>query len=577
MGFVYFFVSVLLSYLITNFRYFPYLGFALSALLVSYLIFLGKYQKTLSVKLLFALVVILSVLLVSRSNGFLTFINLSALLYAMSELVLENKKPKSLVSTLLSPFVVFINLLSTKVNLFVSKNDKRNIYFFSVLLSLIILFIITPALMMANPMFNNLVLKLFDNRLTKLIFVDNLFVYIIRTLLVIFFVIFVPRAVRFASKSGKILETLLFKLTPTIRFIIPKVTVIIVLCIFFATQIKLYLSSSQDLLDMGYTNSKYAREIFGQLCFVSLVSFLLIYADKARKTWNQLTSYILILQMFFLNVMALKSVYDYTYNWGFTQKRLYGYTLVVWLFIILVIYVISYLKKAKEEKFLRLSVVVTFATLICINLVNFDKLIYFCSKSKTHQGVDYVYLAQLSADSSSFAYQVKNILADNASGDNLSDRYQAMSILFYKINDLENEYENPDFRSFNINRYLEYKRVKDIDKVKIEDFLNSSSHELTYQVGNPNTDNRVNVTIENLPANLVNANFYVKYLDVNTVLQEGSLDNISYLHRVGQGNFIVTLERSEMSSDGKREKILNEIPYSIYSNEVEKGELTVSY
>lgn len=100
--------------------------------------------------------------------------------------------------------------------------------------------------------------------------------------------------------------------------------------------------------------------------------------------------------------MALKSVNDYSNQWGFTEKRLWGYTGVFWMLFVLTSYSYTYFKQLQDILFVKVVIAITVLTLLAINIANFDYLTYHYRKSTTGQGVDHGYLAYLSADAYSY-------------------------------------------------------------------------------------------------------------------------------------------------------------------------------
>lgn len=104
----------------------------------------------------------------------------------------------------------------------------------------------------------------------------------------------------------------------------------------------------------------------------------------------------------FLTFIALKSVYDYSYNWGFTYKRLWGYTGVFWILGVFAFFVYKYFKDLQDTYFVKGVILFSSLVLIGVNIANFDSLIFHYRKSVTHSGIDYLYLSGLSSDAESY-------------------------------------------------------------------------------------------------------------------------------------------------------------------------------
>jgi len=377
-------------------------------------------------------------------------------------MILDTSTVRNLIRIIFSPLIAFIVTVATKIKPAKIKIPSLIKYLPSFIVSILILAVIIPLLASANPIFDKLVHTIVDLEIFKRIFTEDLLLNTVRVAVFSLFLFFIPRLTTYARGNTKSLQPEHTDNTfSSIVFALPKVAIILVLTVFFVTQFQLYFSSDETLLALGYTNSEYVREVFGQLSFVTLVTFLLIYFDTAKNKMSRITTYILLIQMFFLNLMALKSDYEYTSNWGYTFKRLYGYTVVFWLFAILTLFFYVYQKAKSYDFFLKSAVIITALTIASVNIANFDKLIYFSAQSVTHNGTDYDYLARLSTDSGSFKDQIE--VLEKLEDSQINTVSSAFSILRWKIDMLQSEYQSFDLRNFNLSRYREYQRVKDID------------------------------------------------------------------------------------------------------------------
>jgi hypothetical protein len=213
---------------------------------------------------------------------------------------------------------------------------------------------------------------------------------------------------------------------------------------------------------MGYTNSQYAREVFAQLSIVAFITFLLLFGDPSKAKNSRFLTYMLIIESFFLCGVGLKSVFDYTTNWGFTQKRLYGYSEVFWILGALLIFLYYFKNNIEKSKFVRLLTGYSIFILLLINITNFDYIIYHYAKSRTGNGDDYLYLSELSTD----AHAYKNHLTLTMNAVKKEPTYEKTwpaHVVLHKIEDLQKKYKTiPPIGSFNISEYLEYRDIKDI-------------------------------------------------------------------------------------------------------------------
>ena len=108
---------------------------------------------------------------------------------------------------------------------------------------------------------------------------------------------------------------------------------------------------------MDYSNSMQTNEVFAQLSIVALVIFGLVYNDKSRKESAKISTYVLLIQAVFLTFVALKSVFDYSTTWGFTQKRLYGYAVILWILGLLISFTYKYVKEVSNTFFIKTSII----------------------------------------------------------------------------------------------------------------------------------------------------------------------------------------------------------------------------
>jgi hypothetical protein len=216
---------------------------------------------------------------------------------------------------------------------------------------------------------------------------------------------------------------------------------------------------------MGYTYSQYAREVFAQLSIVVLIVFALIYNDRRKTSVSRYTSYLLIVQAYFLSLIALKSDVDYSSMFGFTYKRLWGFAGVFWIAGIITLFVSHYVKNTKNIVFIKHAVLLSFVTLIMVNIVNFDYLIYHYAKARTGSGIDHSYLARLSPDSQSYGTHLRILMNDIQSNELYSDAGNMVLAekLINKSVRLKEKYESEyDIRSFNLSEYRTYQEIKDM-------------------------------------------------------------------------------------------------------------------
>lgn len=479
-------LSAVLSYLIIVFGHFPYLGIAVSLVALSSLVFFFKRNKSNFNLALYLLTLVFSFFIFYRANGFLIFLNVWSIFFLGSLMALSQREETNFgfLHFLISPFTLIFSSLQTKSDYALSltslakdttqiKRQGMAEIMKSLLLSFVILLVIVPLLASANPLFSRLVtdiIAIFNIQvlLEKLFSKDNV-VWFIRIGVFLIFMFFIPRLLTYVRTSTDEHEKIP-ALLDSFNLLIPKILVGLVIFIFFVAQAQLYFATDETLQALGYSHSQYAREVFAQLSIVALIILGLIYNDKSKKTWSIILTYILVLEGIFLTFIALKSVYDYSSNWGFTYKRLWGYTGVFWILGVFGFFLYKYFKDIKDVYFVKGVILFSGIVLIGVNLANFDSLIFNYRKSVAHRGVDYFYLSGLSSDAKSYGEHLQ-ILENKMNGiDKNSSEYfllaQTSWRVLWNIDRLQRKYKDLDLRTLNLTEYFQFQKIKSIDTQK---------------------------------------------------------------------------------------------------------------
>jgi hypothetical protein len=349
----------------------------------------------------------------------------------------------------------------------------------TLLFTVVVLLVTVPLLSSANPIFQNLLLKIgsiFDIPFLKAILgVDSFSTYILRIGAAVVFIFLIPRAFSVVKNGTR--ELFVIRAVP-INFLIPKVVLSGVLAVFFVTQMQLYGASPELLQGLGYTNARLTNEVFVQVTLVSFIVLLLTYFDKKKTKWNSRFTYVLILEALFLIGVAFKSVYDYSILFGFTQKRLWGYASMTWLFGAIALYVYHYYKETAFQWFVKYMVTFTLCVVVVINFLNFDLLIYQSEMKKEIDEIDYRYLSSISADAHHYATVLPQLIhtIDRGSNRDLENVYPALDML-QSIKQLRVKYADiGNINSFNLAEYQEYRATKDLDIVTYEKELLNVQH-----------------------------------------------------------------------------------------------------
>lgn len=453
---------------------FPMVAFFIFFVGVGSLVYLVRKEKTWFDTMLYAGILLLSFFTIYRANDFLQFFDFLFIIFFGSLLIRSFTHEYGLFDLILSPLVVIKNTLIAK-NIFPynfnlpEKQGTTNYireYIPTTVITVLILLITIPLLASANPIFNTHlqnIIKAFDlDWLFRYIFADQFPVYIIRGVILVFLCYFIPRVLTISSQRT---DTLEIKPFFSINYLIPKIALSFLLIIFFITQAQLYFATPQALQSMGYTNSRLTNEVFAQVTIVAFIVFLLVYLDKSKKTWNTRFTYFLIIEAFFLIGIAFKSVYDYTALWGFTQKRLWGYTSMGWLTGVLAAFLYHYRNHTPNLHFLKQVMTYTMGVVLLVNFLNFDYLIYHNAKSSTPAGVDYVYLAGLSPDAHTYKDELTKLMAEIEKSNTIDQtKIDPAYTILGKIDSLRYKYGIKNYvNAFNISEYQEYLATKDID------------------------------------------------------------------------------------------------------------------
>lgn len=596
------FISAVFSYLLVTPGYFPYLGIGVFFIVLSSLVFVFKKEKSVNLWLLYGLTLLFSIFIFYRINSFLVFLNTVAVIYLGSILALGDKEDKNFYDLLISPLVVFFQSLKIKSIYKLEltgriKQDQFNLeklsgQISSIFITVLVLSVIVPLLSYSNPFFSKLITELvtdfFDiinlRKLAEILFRENFFIYLARILLFLVFALFIPRLLTYTNISLGKPSFLGLPLTIN-NLLIPKVVTGVVLIIFFITQTQLYFATEEVFNALGYSNafgyshSQYAREVFAHLSIVTLIIFSLIYFDRSKNYWSKLFTYLLIVEAIFLNFIALKSVYDYSSNWGFTQKRLYGYTGVVWIFGLFLLFLYKYHRDLKNSKFVKSMLFWSSFTLLAINIFNFDYIIYHYAKSTTHEGIDHYYLSRLSTDAQSYREHVQQLVSEVEKNDKADLRkIQAARTLLNKIEKLKSKYKNFDIRTVNFSEYFEYLRIKNLNLeiyksvLGSKQFLPPTSPILPFGPINSitNAPKIVSIKIVNLDKHFYNHNFEIRNSESNKTLTRGSLDNDLLNHIYGLGKFSVIIYDYVTEENITKEIPAKELFYEVNEDEQNK-------
>jgi hypothetical protein len=474
-------LAVLAAFALVNDQSFPFLGMTLVISLLATLVFAFKKEKTWLLASLYACTLFFAFFITYRANEFLTFLNIVAALISGALLTRIQPSQKnigfldagmapilSLVTSFFSTSYQYdLSSVRKSISLESFKDVKWSGLFKTVLVTLISLLIVVPLLASANPLFESWVNKLVDifnlDFLRVLLGSETWAMWMWRAIFFTFFVYFVPRLIVFSNiRTPYLNHGLLQSLTMSV----PQAVVAGIVGVFFVSQIQLYFASFETLQSLGYTNSEQAREIFGQLSVVGVLILALNYNQQSRKPVARILTIALLVEVTFLTIIALKSVADYSYLWGLTYKRLWGFMGVVWMLSAIASFSYTYFQKLASELFVKSIILLTAGILMLVNLANFDALIYRFPPSESKGTVDTRYLTTLSPDAHAYQALVTKLQAkpvEEMNSEELSWNLYQLRMISQRTTSLKEKYTHLDWQTFNFSEYWEYLDTKELN------------------------------------------------------------------------------------------------------------------
>lgn len=474
-------LSLIFSYLIVTFNYFPHLGFALSLFIFALFSYKYKKNKDKDTKQYLIFSLLFSILLFVRSEPLITFFNLSAALFFGFLMLLPSQgKNLDFADYLYAPFLFIFKSVFTKSDYYLEFNNKKDNSktfktvntAFGILITLLLMLVVLPLLSSVNPFFQKIVLDFWNflniENLVRNIGLETVSTWLLRIVFFLLFIFIIPKVITLVNKSDNYSFPLSFK-RKELPLLIPKSILAIVLSIFFITQLQFYFANDEILKNLDLSHSQHTKEVFAQLSLVAGIVMLLIYNGRNKSTFGNVLIWILGVQGIFLALMACLSDFEYINAWGLTYKRLYGLTFATWIMGIFILFFNDYRKKGEAALFIKKTIIFSAVTLLLINVFNFDYLIYHLQKARTGQGIDYTYLSTLSPDSLSYKDQITK-LEEATDDDGYSlDVYDNKNplILIHKIEYLQKKYLKSDLRTMNLLDFWQYQQIKSVDTKKL--------------------------------------------------------------------------------------------------------------
>jgi len=356
-------------------------------------------------KILWVLSLLLGVFLSIRSFEFVRFLSIVSILILDSMLVVISKKLKSkidigrLVRTEMKLPGLMIREIGRVVTLLLrlknkTEGEKYQKIVKGVFLSIPLLFVFGSLFYSADPIFA----KIVDLITWPQFRVDEkLFWNVVKTLL---FFGFVRGMLR--NKLVKQINKTKW-LTSVTELNVAVLILEILFVAFSVVQIKYFLATPDDLKKMEIIFSEYTRYGYGQMLFASILAYLLVLRLEfaQRSIPNKMTKFLIwsmLAEILLFIVSATKRNYIYQSFYGYTEIRLLGFALSLWLVAMLWLLAYKVWQQRKTDFFTRGIILITAMSILGLNVFDIDGTIVRTRPASLDSGVDYEYMSNLSDD-----------------------------------------------------------------------------------------------------------------------------------------------------------------------------------
>jgi hypothetical protein len=464
-------VAVGLAYFLVVPGAFPFIGISLSLITFASVVMYAQTHPPLYLWIYYLICVLLSLFISLRSNPMLLFMNFMAVLVFGGLIVLRLAPKRDFADIIFSPFMALSHIFLSKpvrpwssilASVGFKKSSFRSNHIAGLGAAIALLFITIPALTSANPVFAQWLKRLIPS------LNEDAIAWLVRAGVTVLLFWFIPKLMRASTQvSHKTLSS-----SPAfISWWIPQMVIAVVLSVFFISQWQFYLLNDEELTAAGISHSERTREVFGQLIWVAMVTLALLWVE--RKSRYPLLTYLLLIEGLALTGFALLSDVEYIQAFGFTQKRLWGLALLLWLWSLYVLVV--------QKAPLWLMVSTTGFLLVIVNALNFDYLIAHALPPSTGQVVDYAYMSDLSFDAGILGTHI-TLIDQQIMTASKTQLHEEFSYPIYNNTNaaqyLQDKYNSFDLRRFNLGEYRSYLQVKDMNLEKYRQRLEHKMNEL---------------------------------------------------------------------------------------------------
>jgi len=272
------------------------------------------------------------------------------------------------------------------------KQEQKNSIFKAVLVSIVLLMVFGGILMSADPVFQELASDFLSTLRERAI------LSLVLWLLIVAFVSFKfkPDAKKFEMQSFSFIE-----------IIIPVLSLSILFALFILVQIQYLFAGHQDFASFGITYSDYVRQGFQQLLIASFLGEVIVYLvylkqkhvqQLQQKLWLKIANSVLIGELFFVLLSALKRDLLYIDAYGLSRIRIIGGVFLGWLAIVLFLFLlVCLMENIKQKIFIHNLAVTSVLAVVVLNVINMDVMVYSHMKNNPDH-FDHFYLSALSPD-----------------------------------------------------------------------------------------------------------------------------------------------------------------------------------
>jgi hypothetical protein len=172
---------------------------------------------------------------------------------------------------------------------------------------------------------------------------------------------------------------------------------------FLIVQAQYLFATDEILKQMGVMYSEYTRRGYAELLVISAISLGLtsiLVSKRGVKERQALISLVVIFlaEVFLILLSATRRNFLYQDQFGFTQIRLIGFVISVWLTSVLIVYALRALNKIKSVSIFPLLFFLSIGSLILLNAINIDYLVGKVRQPNLGYTIDYAYITGLSSD-----------------------------------------------------------------------------------------------------------------------------------------------------------------------------------